>query len=95
MELFPDSEHRFCVRHLYRNMNQLHKGETVKNHLWACARASNIARWDKNMEAFKTECPDAHAWLEEMAPNTWARAFFSEFPKCDLLLNNTCEVFNR
>jgi transposase-like protein len=95
MELFPDSEHRFCVRHLYSNMNQLHKGEVVKNHLWTCARASSPARWEECMEAFKTECPAAHAWLEEMPPNTWARAFFSEFSKCDLLLNNTCEVFNK
>ena len=37
---------------------------------------------------------DAYAWLEKMPPNTWVRAFFSEYPKCDILLNNTCEVFN-
>ncbi|WVZ81107.1 LOW QUALITY PROTEIN: hypothetical protein U9M48_028523 [Paspalum notatum var. saurae] len=30
-----------------------------------------------------------------MAPNTWVRAFFSEFPRCDILLNNNCEVFNK
>jgi len=30
-----------------------------------------------------------------MAPNTWVRAYFSEFPKCDILLNNNCEVFNK
>lgn len=30
-----------------------------------------------------------------MAPNTWVRAFFSTFPKCDSLLNNNCEVFNK
>ena len=30
-----------------------------------------------------------------MAPNTWVRVFFSEYPKCDILLNNTCEVFNK
>lgn len=29
-----------------------------------------------------------------MPPNTWVRAYFSEFPKCDILLNNNCEVFN-
>ena len=76
-------------------MSQLHKGQTVKNHVWACARASNVARWEERMEAFKLECPAAHAWLEEMPPNTWARAFFSDFPKCDILLNNSCEVLNR
>ena len=29
-----------------------------------------------------------------MPSNTWVRAFFSEFPKCDILLNNNCDVFN-
>ncbi|KAM0847811.1 hypothetical protein ACQ4PT_054781 [Festuca glaucescens] len=95
LELFPDSEHRFCVRHLHQNMSQLHKGEVVKNHVWACARSTNVAKWTENMEKFKDECPEAHAWLEEMPPNTWCRALFSDFPKCDILLNNSCEVFNR
>ena len=47
------------------------------------------------MEDMKKLDPAAHAWLEEMAPNTWVKAYFSTFPKCDLLLNNTCEVFNK
>jgi hypothetical protein len=38
---------------------------------------------------------DAFKWLDKMAPNTWVKAFFSEFPKCDILLNNNCEVFNK
>ena len=32
---------------------------------------------------------------KKMAPNTWVRAFFSTFPKCDILLNNSCEVFKK
>ena len=46
------------------------------------------------MEKMKVLNKDAYAWLEKMPPNTWVRAFFSEYPKCDILLNNTCEVFN-
>lgn len=47
------------------------------------------------MNKMKTLNTDAYHWLEKMAPNTWVRAFFAEFPKCDLLLNNNCEVFNK
>jgi hypothetical protein len=47
------------------------------------------------MEKMKELNKDAHAWLEKMATNTWVRAFFSAYPKCDILLNNTCEVFYR
>jgi transposase-like protein len=93
--IFPDSEHRFCVRHLYQNFHSVHKGETLKNDLWAIARSSNLPQWEKNMEQMKKDSPEAFAWVEELAPNTWVRAFLSEFPKCDLLLNNNCEVFNK
>jgi hypothetical protein len=34
----------------------------------------------------------AFEWLEKMPPNTWVRAFFSTSSKCDILLNNSCEV---
>jgi hypothetical protein len=47
------------------------------------------------MEKMKVLNKDAYAWLEKMPPNTWVRAFSSEYPKCDILLNNTCEVFNK
>jgi hypothetical protein len=47
------------------------------------------------MEQMKKDSLEAFAWVEQLAPNTWVRAFFSEFPKCDLLLNNNCEVFNK
>ena len=94
-KIFPDSEHRFCVRHIYQNFHKLHKGETLKNDLWAIARSSNVPRWEKNMEKMKTDNIDAFEWVEELPPNTWVKAFFSDFPKCDILLNNICEVFNR
>ena len=38
---------------------------------------------------------DAHDWLEELDPKTWVRGFQSDFPNCDVLLNNNCEVFNK
>jgi hypothetical protein len=47
------------------------------------------------MEKMKTLDSKAHVWLEQMAPNTWVKAYFSCFPKCDTLLNNSCKVFNK
>ena len=46
------------------------------------------------MEKMKALNEDAYKWLEKMPPNTWVRAYFFEFPKCNILLNNNCEVFN-
>jgi hypothetical protein len=93
--VFPDSEHRFRVRHLYSNFQGHFKGENLKDQLWACARSNTIERWNLNMDRMKALNRDAHAWLEKKAPLTWVRAFFSEYPKCDILLNNSCEVFNK
>jgi transposase-like protein len=41
-KVFPDSEHMHYVRHLYQNFHKKHKGETLKNDLWAIARSTNI-----------------------------------------------------
>jgi hypothetical protein len=46
------------------------------------------------MDKLLADSPAAYAWVEELVPNTWCKAFFSEFSKCDMLLNNHCEVFN-
>jgi hypothetical protein len=93
--MFPESGHRFCVRHLWHNFNKSFKGELLKNQLWKCARSSTIAKWQENMDAMLVLSKPAHDWLEELSPATWVRAFQSEFPKCDVLLNNNCEVFNK
>jgi hypothetical protein len=94
-KIFPDAEHRFCVRHLYQNFHKKHKGETLKNDLWAIARSTSIPTWQRNMDKLKVDSEDAFKWVEELQPNTWIKAFFSDFPKCDMLLNNHSEVFNR
>ena len=94
-QVFPEAEHRFCVRHLYQNFQMHFKGENLKNQLWSCARSSTVRKWNMNMEAMKVLDKDAYEWLEQMPPNTWVRALFSEYPKCDILLNNNYEVFNK
>ena len=46
------------------------------------------------MDKLQVDSAAAFGWIEELVPNTWIKAFFSEFPKCDMLLNNHSEVFN-
>ena len=94
-KVFPDAEHRFCVRHLYQNFHKKFKGETLKNLLWAMARSTNLPRWNENREKMREVSIDAYNWLEGKPPNQWVKNFFSDFPKCDILLNNMSEVYNR
>jgi hypothetical protein len=37
---------------------------------------------------------NSHEYLSKVDPRGWSRAWFSEYPKCDLLVNNICECFN-
>ena len=39
-------------------------------------------------------CSAAFHWTERLDVNTWVKAYFSDFSKCDILLNNNSEVFN-
>jgi hypothetical protein len=95
-KIWPDAEHRFCVRHLYQNFQKAgHKGEVLKNDLWAIARSTNVAKWQQNIDKMQVDSVEAYEWVQNLVPNTWIKAFFNEFPKCDLLLNNHCEVYNR
>ena len=36
----------------------------------------------------------AAKWFDDKPPSQWSRAYFSTYPKCDILLNNVCECFN-
>jgi transposase-like protein len=79
-KIWPDSEHRFCVRHMLQNFQKAgHKGETLKNDLWAIARSTNIPKWEKNMQKLQADSPAAYEWVEQLVPNTWIKSFFQRF----------------
>jgi len=39
-ELFPHSEHRFCIKHLHNNFKVQHKELMLKQILWAAAETT-------------------------------------------------------
>ena len=96
-ELFPEAEHRNCVRHLYQNFRQKHKGKALKDLVWNAARASNEVKFKICMERLEQEDKEARKWFDhpERPFQTWTRALFKTHSRCDMLLNNLCESFNR
>jgi transposase-like protein len=65
-KVWPDAEHRFCVRHLLQNFQKAgHKGETLKNDLWVIARSTSITKWERNMEKIKVHSHEAYEWIEK------------------------------
>ena len=92
--VFAGSDVRHCVRHLYSNFKKAFPGLMMKQMLWAAARATTIAEFDRRMVEIKEVNVAAYNWLVAKPPTEWTKAYFSEGVKCDVLLNNLCESFN-
>lgn len=90
-----NAEMRFCTRHLYTNFRDLHKGMELRKQLWSAARATTVEDFHKAMETMKATDVEAYKWLAEKPPMQWSRSHYSTLNKCDLLVNNMCEGFNK
>ncbi|XP_050222624.1 uncharacterized protein LOC126672711 [Mercurialis annua] len=92
--LFPHAEHKFCVRHILTNFRKRYKGKTLKDLLWACARAPYIEGFNKCMLDVANVSMGARGCLGSITRGKWSKSQFDEYFKCDMLLNNLCESFN-
>ena len=54
-----------------------------------------MADFIKCMDEIKEKNENAYIWLSERPAQEWSRSHFSTISKCDMLLNNLCEVFNK
>ncbi|KAK8617714.1 hypothetical protein V6N13_080621 [Hibiscus sabdariffa] len=97
LELFPHAEKRNCVRHMYSNFknDEGFKGKALKDFLWKVARATTVRDYEKAMAEMKGISIDAYNWLKAKDPSTWPKSHFSTRSKCDILLNNYSECFNK
>ncbi|GJW57712.1 mutator type transposase [Tanacetum coccineum] len=93
--VFPSAEHRYCVRHIHENMKSQFKGGVYKEMLWNAAKAASEGKFKRKIGELKSFNFDAYNWLMKIPLEQWSRAYFSGKAKCDLLINNICEVFNR
>ncbi|KAL2231732.1 UNVERIFIED_CONTAM: hypothetical protein Sindi_1767600 [Sesamum indicum] len=100
-DLVPDSEHRFCIRHMYENFKMKFKSQELKQFFWKAASTTNkrdFERFMKKIEEIdpkkKHEVETAFEWLKKINSEHWSRAFFPLHSKCDILVNNLCESFN-
>ncbi|KAK4394334.1 hypothetical protein Sango_1904200 [Sesamum angolense] len=71
--VFPNSTHRFCVRHLHNNFkNAGYRGLAYKNALWKAARASTVGEFKLRMEEMKQLNQDAFDWFNDKPPTEWS-----------------------
>jgi len=94
-DVIPMADHRVCVRHLWASFrDEGHRGVALKDKLWAAACAYTKAEFNAHMQELKRMSPAAFEYLDKIDPSGWSRAWFHDYPKCDLLVNNICEYFN-
>ncbi|KAK0586347.1 hypothetical protein LWI29_005364 [Acer saccharum] len=94
-QMFPNSEHRLCVRHMYNNFKSEHKGLLFKQILWAAAKCTTKQGFAQATEKMRSESVATYEWLVEKDHVHWSRAYFKDTAVCDMLLHNMCEAFNK
>ena len=92
--LFPTMEHRYYVKHIYKNFKVDHKGLELKDALWRCAGATTIKEFKKRMQELKDLDPKAWEYLADINPAQWSKSHFNCRALCDCLANNLSESFN-
>lgn len=79
-----DSEHRFCVRHLYANLKKKFGGGTqIRDLIMGAAKATYFSAWEDKMNQLKQINEDAYRWLtrDELPKNIWCRHAFKYHSK--------------
>ena len=88
-------EHRVCVRHVYANMRKYYGGGAIlRDRMLAACKATYYNLWVKRMQELRSISAEAHDWLMGNHPTFWAKSHFTEYAKCDILMNNISEAFN-
>ncbi|XP_027061053.1 uncharacterized protein [Coffea arabica] len=94
-EVLPNSEHRYCVQHMYRNFKKKHPGLGLNDRLWHIASTTTVEHFNQALDDLETYDKEAHAWVKKGPHHRhWCKAFFSKHTQCDILVNNLCESFN-
>nr|KAJ0202613.1 hypothetical protein LSAT_V11C500266050 [Lactuca sativa] len=93
-QIFPNAEHRYCIRHIHDNVRKRWRQTEYRDHLWRCASATTIPEFEHLMKEFSQYDKEACEWLKQIPPKHWARSHFSGRAVSDVLISNMCEVFN-
>lgn len=93
--MVPKAEIRFCVRHHHANFRKGWPGKVWKELFWKAARASTPQYFEYRLGKIKEKADAAFNWIKRgVAAEHWSRSAFRFTSKCDILVNNHCEIFN-
>ncbi|CAL2257064.1 unnamed protein product [Prunus armeniaca] len=68
-DMFPNSEHRHCLKHLHSNFILVgHRGLVLKQHMEAAARSTTIPWFQAEMKKLQDLSGPAFDWLSRLDP---------------------------
>ncbi|XP_047050729.1 uncharacterized protein LOC124655949 [Lolium rigidum] len=94
--VFPNCAQRYCLRHIYANLQTAgFRGEYLKKCMDNAAYSYTKHGFHLAMEEMKKQSEPAWAWLTKIPVQAWAGWAMGTNCKTDLVVNNLSEVFNR
>ncbi|XP_073137989.1 uncharacterized protein [Henckelia pumila] len=100
-EIVPDSEHRYCLRHMYQNIKKKYRGVELKGLFWKVGCTANKFDFENYMKLMAEADPKvnptyetASEWLQKIPAEHWAGSYFKTDCLSDVVVNNLCESFN-
>lgn len=94
MHIYPDVEHRECIRHLYSNFKKHFHNEFLNKKLWGAAKTYRPTVHDRLMKEISDKSQNAITYLNNNHKRVWSRSQFDTTSKCDYMTNNISESFN-
>lgn len=95
-DVFLNVHHRFYVIHLHSNFKFAgYKSKAHKDMLWKAAQACNVPHFEAAMLEMYEKDKKAYESFNDKPPVNWSKSNFLTLPKCDMLVNNICENFNK
>ncbi|KAH6807214.1 hypothetical protein C2S51_028322 [Perilla frutescens var. frutescens] len=93
-EMYPSSYHRFCIRHMYSNIQKKWKDEQVRSLFWSAATSTTRNKFEMYMDRMKDKDYSLWEYLTRIGVERWSRAHFQEHVKCHILSSSIVECFN-
>ncbi|KAI3517407.1 hypothetical protein L1887_16621 [Cichorium endivia] len=93
-QVYPNVEHRECMRHLYSNFKRHFRGDYFMLNLWGAAKTYSNSKYERLLKEIANVREDAITYLDDNHKKIWSRSKFGTLVKCDYITNNISETFN-
>ncbi|KAF6137873.1 hypothetical protein GIB67_014002 [Kingdonia uniflora] len=87
-EIFPNANHRYCFRHMYKNMKKCHKVTHLEMLIRGAAKSFKESDKKKFLNELLLTDPAAYEWLHREPYEYWAMSHLDFSLKCEHITNN-------